>query len=94
MIPDYLGLGKTRKEPKSNYNTNFLDMGSDIVGFNRFGNQTRKDLNSARKSIKKDIRETKKSVRQIRREAKEFRRDVGSGGWIGSYIRKKMKNRK
>jgi len=99
MVYDYLGLGDTgiTRQPKakklSRKDDGYLNMSSDYLGLGEFARQNTRDVGKARRYVKGQIKEYKTTAQEIRREAHEFRQDVGRGGWIGDYLRRKIGNK-
>ena len=88
MVYDYLGLGEKKAVNKSD---GFLNIHSDYLGLGEFAHKNVKTVSHIRKSVKREIHSTKNAVKEIQSEYKAFRKDVGHGGWLGSYIRRKIK---
>lgn len=95
MVYDYLGLGDTsvtrqhKAKRLSKHDDGYLNMSSDYLGLAKFAHENAKDVHKARGFVKKEIQDYKTAYKEIRNEAKDFKEDVGRGGWIGDYIRRK-----
>ena len=96
MVYDYLGLPKNHigtypknKKLKSR-DDGFLNMNNDYLGLARFASENIKDVNRGRNFVKKEVKDYRTAYDEIKGEVKAFRKDVGSGGWVGDYIRRKQ----
>lgn len=95
MVYDYLGLGDTSitRQPKARRITKkddgYLNQSSDYLGLASFARQNTQDVATARKYVRGQVKEYKSTYGEIKREAHEFKQDLGRGGWIGDYIRRK-----
>lgn len=96
MVYDYLGLGDTSitRQPKakklSRKDDGYLNMSSDYLGLAKFASENARDVHKARGFVKKEVQDYKTAYKEIRGEVRAFKKDVGSGGWIGDYIRRKQ----
>lgn len=90
MVYDYLGLGKEpRTKRLSKKDDGFLNMGSDHLGLAKFASNNAKDVRKARGFVKREVKDYKTAYKEVRNEVQAFKKDVGRGGWIGDYIRRK-----
>lgn len=94
MSYDYLGLGKPKKEKRSDFDTNFLDMNSDYTGLGSFAANRAREAGKARKYVKGQVKQYRNDISEIRKEAREFKEDFKDGGWLGQYIKKKLNKSK
>lgn len=86
---DYLGLGT--KKQKSN---DFLDMNSDYLGLGTFAANRAREAGKARRYVKGQATQYRKDIKTIHKEVRAFQKDFKDGGWLGQYIKRKLKERK
>lgn len=96
MVYDYLGLPKNHLGSYSKakrlkaQDDGFLNLRSDYLGLAKFASQNTRDVNKARNFVQNEVKDYRNAYHEITGEVKAFKKDVGSGGWIGDYIRRKQ----